>query len=202
MKHMDTWHIFWHPLNSSTPDVRFCGFEALPLHMEVLKFLSPLIDITLRRLNSEKRVAVNTFSPRRFADRPERGESQPVAAVLSAFWFGAWHFLTSRKDLFLLFFYIFCLLAPLWRVKVARGDAGSLCGERKRKKLSALKRNETSTSGRVKWNKLSKTKKESLELGRLILPSGLRDADLCKKTTLGNTRCGMLAAGSPLDIGF
>lgn len=85
MKHMDTWHIFWHPLNSSTPDVRFCGFEALPLHMEVLKFLSPLIDITLRRLNSEKRVAVNTFSPRRFADRPGRGEASlsPPCFLLS-----------------------------------------------------------------------------------------------------------------------
>lgn len=54
MKHMDTWHHVWHPLNSSTLKVRVCGFEALPLHMEVLKFLSPLIDITLRRLNFEK----------------------------------------------------------------------------------------------------------------------------------------------------
>lgn len=89
MKHMDTWHIFWHPLNSSTPDVRFCGFEALPLHMEVLKFLSPLIDITLRRLNSEKRVAVNTFSPPPVRRSTRAGRSQPVAAVLSAFWFGA-----------------------------------------------------------------------------------------------------------------
>lgn len=52
---------------------------------------------------------------------------------------------------------------------------------KEKEKLSALKRNKTSTSGCVKWNKLSKTKKESLELGRLILPSGLRDADLCKK---------------------
>lgn len=54
MKHMDTWHIFWHQLNSSTPKVRFCGFEAPWLHMEVLKFLSPLIDIILHRLNFEK----------------------------------------------------------------------------------------------------------------------------------------------------
>lgn len=54
MKHMDTWHIFWHPLNSSTPKVRFCGFEAPRLHMEVLNFLSPLIDIILCRLNFEK----------------------------------------------------------------------------------------------------------------------------------------------------
>lgn len=179
MKHMDTWHIFWHPLNSSTPDVRFCGFEALPLHMEVLKFLSPLIDITLRRLNSEKRVAVNTFSPRRFADRPGRGEASlsPPCFLLS----GSGPDTFSHPGFIFIIFYIFCLLAPLWREKVARGDAGSLCGERKRKKLSALKRNKTSTSGRVKWNKLSKTKKESLELGRLILPSGLRDADLCKK---------------------
>ena len=85
MKHMDTWHIFWHPLNSSTPDVRFCGFEALPLHMEVLKFLSPLIDITLRRLNSEKKVVVNTSPPATppVVDRPVRGRSLTVAAVLS-----------------------------------------------------------------------------------------------------------------------
>lgn len=54
MKHMDTWHNLWHPLDSSTPKVRFRGFEAPPLHMEVLKFLSPLIDIILRRLNFEK----------------------------------------------------------------------------------------------------------------------------------------------------
>lgn len=45
MKHMDTWHTFWHPLQGSTPKV--CGFEAPLLHMEVLKFLSPLIDIIL-----------------------------------------------------------------------------------------------------------------------------------------------------------
>lgn len=53
MKHMDTWHIFWHPLNNSTPKVRFCGFLVPLLHMEVLKFLSPLIDIILCRLNFE-----------------------------------------------------------------------------------------------------------------------------------------------------
>lgn len=54
MKHMDTWHIFWHAPAGSTPKVRSRGFEAPPLHMEALKFLSPLIDITLHRLNSEK----------------------------------------------------------------------------------------------------------------------------------------------------
>lgn len=200
MKHMDTWHIFWHPLNSSTPDVRFCGFEALPLHMEVLKFLSPLIDITLRRLNSEKRVAVNTFSPRRFADRPGRGEASlsPPCFLLS----GSGPDTFSHPGfIFIIFLYLLSSCSS-----VERKSSSRWCGEfmwgKERKKLSALKRNKTSTSGRVKWNKLSKTKKESLELGRLILPSGLRDADLCKKTTLGNTRCGMLAAGSPLDIGF
>lgn len=57
VKHMDTWHIFWHPLNRST--LKVCGLEASPLHMEVLKFLSPLIDITLCRLNS----LVNTLPP-------------------------------------------------------------------------------------------------------------------------------------------
>lgn len=133
MKHMDTWHIFWHPLNSSTPDVRFCGFEALPLHMEVLKFLSPLIDITLRRLNSEKKVAVNTFSPRRFADRPVRGEASlsPRCFLLSGSGLTLSHIQEGFIIIIFFFFLIFCLLAPLRREKVARGDAGSLCGERK-----------------------------------------------------------------------
>lgn len=62
MKHMDTWHIFWHPLNSSTPKVRFCGFQVPLLHMEVLNFLSPLIDIILCRLNFWN-IVVNTFPP-------------------------------------------------------------------------------------------------------------------------------------------
>ena len=132
MKHMDTWHIFWHPLNSSTPDVRFCGFEALPLHMEVLKFLSPLIDITLRRLNSEKKVVVNTSPPATppVVDRPVRGRSLTVAAVLSGSGLTLSH-IQEGFFLILFLYFFFCRLAPLWRDKVARGDAGSLCGERK-----------------------------------------------------------------------
>lgn len=52
MKHMDTWHTFWHPRRRSTPKVRFLVvFEAPALHMEALNFLSPLIDIILCRLN-------------------------------------------------------------------------------------------------------------------------------------------------------